>query len=170
MPFDSSARPQLARRIAIWILIALMPLQAMAASVLAARGPAHVHRAPSGATLAAASNALVLVDFRREAGPSMARERHLATPFGHFHGAGVVQRHHHARSDAGVVRLGDDAAPAGSDGDEFTPSPSLAAFVALIDSARHRLPKATATTAASHAAAPFRSHLPRLPERPPRHG
>ena len=169
MPFLPSTPRRLAGRIAIWILIALTPLQAMAASVLATRGPAHVHRASAGAS-AAVSNALVLIDFRREAGPSMARERHVATAFGHFHGAAVVQRHHHARGDPGVLRIGDDAAPAGGEGDEFTPSPSLAAFVALIGSALDPMPPAMAAVAASHATAAFRSHLPRLPERPPRHG
>src|SRR4051812_4355786 len=57
----SSAVMPVTRRLVIWLLAAVTPLQGMAAAVIVTIGPAHFHAAPI--------HALILEDFRR--GPSL---------------------------------------------------------------------------------------------------
>ena len=111
----------------VWVLACLLPLQGTAAGVITVIGPAHTHK-----TVPAAH--LVLTDFRRLPLRAIAPPTHVATAFGHFHGADTPLRHHHPRSDASVVRIGDAGLQPGADADELSISPTLAAFVALLPS------------------------------------
>ncbi|MCE9660881.1 MAG: hypothetical protein K8R60_20325 [Burkholderiales bacterium] len=149
------------RRFLVWLLACLVPLQALAAGVLAATGPAHTH-------LPAASARLVLDDLRRAPVRRLAVETHVASAFGHLHG-GDAARHHHAASDASVVIDAAGLVQAG-DGDDMSTSPSLGVFVGLISAPPGWLAQATTEPPAAHARWTPQTHHPALPERPPRAG
>ena len=154
--FRSSTRVAL-RRCVIWWLAAFVPLQGMAATALTTLGPAHVHAAVTGAPLE-------LGDFRRAAARPAARPTHLDTVFGHFHGVGTPLRHPHARGDASVVLVPQQA----GDADEPSISPTLAVFVALLPSAAlWSAPRSRGEAASRPLWAP-RTHDPEPFERPPR--
>jgi hypothetical protein len=102
LPFSE----RLGRRLLVWALVALLPVQTIAAGALATIGPLHTHRA--------ISTVAVLEDVRRVAAPARRLPQHVATLLGHFH-AGVGERHHHASGDASVVA--DDGGAAALDGD-----------------------------------------------------
>lgn len=102
------------RRIVVWLLALVLPLQGLAATLVQVRGPAHVHARSEART--------VLVDFRRP--PSLA----------HVHAHGVAH-HHHGADDASVTfvdgdRFGDaqphDAGTAGDAAGAFLPLPAEA--------------------------------------------
>jgi len=151
--------PRGAGRLLVWILAVLLPLQAAAASALAARGPLHIHRAPV---------IVVLEDVRRMSTPGTIAVRHVATVLGHFH-AGLPERHRHALDDASVVAI-DDGGTATLDGGATL---AVAAFVggAAPPAARFDWsPTAPTDVRATHDAWTPRTHDPAPPERPPRHG
>ncbi len=142
------------------LLACLVPLQGLAAGVIAAVGPAHTHQPMV--------TSLVLEDFRRAPASVSTLPTHIATALGHFHGADAPLRHHHARGEGSVV-LADSAALQGAgDGGDVSISPSLAVFVALLPSAMASLPAAPDAAAAAHAPWAAQTHCPALPERPPR--
>jgi len=150
------------RSAVVWLLACLVPLQALAAGVIAVAGPAHSHRP-------AASVGLVLDDFRRAPAGLTRGETHAAGPLGHFHGVDSAERHHHAAGDPTVVI---DPADQLRHGDSDDPgfSPSLALFVGLVSAP----PSWPAAAAPARPIAPARwsprTHHPALPERPPRAG
>lgn len=128
-------------RFTVWLLAALLPLQAVAATVLAARGPSHVHV------------------------PAKAETADILRAFGHFHRAGAAERHHHAAGDTSVVHSGDGAA---IEQDSKAAGTTLAAFVALLSAPLGcTLPPAT-TVHAEHRPWAWLTHLPERLERPPR--
>jgi len=69
----------------VWVLAFLVPLQALAGGVVAARGVAHTHKQ-------AACAPPVLDDLRRSPVRWHAVETHVASAFGHFHASGAVER------------------------------------------------------------------------------
>ena len=146
------------RRFVVWLLIGLLPLQAMAASVTGTLGPAHFHVGKASMP--------VLEDFRRAA--PMVREapaHHVATAFGHFHGAAqAAQRHRHSAGTEGVVVVSGDPADADESGAGF----GSASVVALIPSPPAWAPPARRHAAASGASWAPQTHHPDFPERPPR--
>ncbi len=150
------------RRFLVWLLACLVPLQALAAGFLAANGPAHTH-------LPAASARHVLDDLRRAPVRRLTVETHAASAFGHFHGGGDAERHHHAAGDPSVVLDGADLLQAG-DTDDMSASPSLGVFAGLIPASPGRLDPTTPEPPAAHARWTPQTHDPALPERPPRAG
>ncbi len=148
------------RRLVACVLACLVPLQGLAAAMVAAVGPAHTHKP--------IATKLVLEDFRRAPASVSTLPTHVATALGHFHGSDTPLRHHHARGDAGVVLADGAALQSAGDGDDVSISPSLAVFVALLPSAMAALPAAPDSAAAAHAPWAPQTHCPALPERPPR--
>ena len=148
------------RRLVVCLLACLMPLQGLAAGMIAAVGPAHTHK-PMAATL-------VLEDFRRAPASVSTLPTHVATALGHFHDADTPRRHHHAHGDASIVFADGMALQAAGDNDDAGISPALAVFVALLPSAMTLLPAARDGAAAAHAPWAPQTHCPALPERPPR--
>jgi hypothetical protein len=149
-----------ARRLVACLLACLVPLQGLAAGMIAAIGPAHSHKI--------VATAIVLEDFRRAPSQLAAPPTHVATAFGHFHAGETSQRHHHARGDASVVLADGEALPSSGDGDDLSISPTLAMFVALLPSGLAWLPATLDAVAASRAPWVPETHHPALPERPPR--
>ena len=153
-----SRRPAHAFAVACAMALLLL-LQGAAVGMLRAAGPAHRH--------ATADATLVLDDVRR--GPAIP----IATlqPHGHDH-AGVA-RHHHARSDASVVRVDGEwrVAEGGGDGDGAgSVGTASMAFLALPSSGL-AVTRAVARTALRPAAGwSLQTHVPDHPERPPRAG
>jgi hypothetical protein len=155
-----SAFSPFARRLVACLLACLVPLQGLAATMIAAIGPAHSHKVMA--------TAIVLEDFRRAPSQLVAPPTHVAIAFGHFHAAGSSQRHHHARGDASIVLADGEALQSNGDGDDLSISPTLAMFVALLSSALPWQPTALDAVAASRAPWVPETHHPALPERPPR--
>ena len=155
---------RVAARLLIWLLAALTPLQGMAAAVVVTLGPAHFHAKPTAT--------FVLDDFRRvpSTRATPAAPTHVAGMAGHFHASDAPQRHRHARSDDSVVVSGADLASAASAPDESSPSPALAAFVALIPAALGWLSLDPVHGVASRTPWAPLTHEPDLPDRPPRRG
>lgn len=151
------------RRFVAWLLIGLVPLQGMAAGVLAAVGPAHVHQDVPAATL-------VLVDFRRAATPARARDVHVAAAFGHFHCGGAALRHDHPRSDASVVFVGDGAAAQDVGNEGPSAGASFALFTAMLPASIAWHAPTRQSAPASCAAWPPLTDDPEPLERPPRAG
>lgn len=161
-PLKKPAPRNALRHILVWLLAGLLPLQGMAAGVITVIGPAHIHKSMIDASL-------VLSDFRRAGTPPIApHATHVTTAFGHFHGADTPLRHHHPRSDASVVHIGDAGLQQGAEADESSISPTLAAFVALLPSAARWLAPVLPHALASPAAWPSLTHDPEPLERPPR--
>jgi hypothetical protein len=147
-----------ATHLVAWLLMALLPLEGMAAGALGARGPLHSHRVDS--------RNIVLEDFRRA---SLAPcPVHVATAFGHFHSAAAPLRHFHRLDDGSVVSLDDGGL--GQAGDAGSAAADHAA------SALDGLPAAAATwqipaadrVRACHVAWPSLTFEPEPFERPPR--
>ncbi|MEP7058883.1 MAG: hypothetical protein ABI809_14040 [Caldimonas sp.] len=148
------------QRFVAWLLACLIPLQGIAAGVIGAAGPLHVHRAT-------AASELVLTDFRRASAQSTAPSIvHVASAFGHFHAGGKPLRHPHSRADRSVVAAPGEAQAGAAD--ESTLSPTLLVLVAPIP----HVPVWAATTQreAFVARPSWRSltHDPEPFERPPR--
>jgi hypothetical protein len=150
------------RRLIVWLLACLVPLQAMVVGVIAAAGPAHTH-------VPAAAARLVLDDFRRAPVRHVATEAHVATAFGHFHSAASAERHHHSPDDGTVVVDNADLLQA-ADADDMSASPSLGLFVGLISAPPGWLGAETSAVPAAHARWTPQTHHPAFPERPPRAG
>ena len=149
------------------LLAALVPLQGLAAGMIAAVGPAHTLKSVATAQTPLAT-ALLLGDFRRAPVHIEAPSTHVATAFGHFHATQGPLRHHHACGDVSVVLADGNALQSNGDGEDLSISPTLALFVALIPSAMAPLPAAPDATTASHAPWAPQTHHPALPEHPPR--
>ncbi len=145
------------RAFVVWALVALLPLQAIAASMLAALGPLHTHRAKT--------TIIVLEDVRRASTHTAALPMHVATAFGHFH-SGAPQRHHHASGDASV-QVVDDGSQSAIDGEEMSAA-NLAATVALLPDLAVWLGRASGEVHAARAAWAPQTHEPEPLERPPR--
>jgi hypothetical protein len=109
------------RHLVVWLMVALVPMHAIAAGVLAALGPLHTHTAPRAV--------VVLEDFRRVSSAATLVPRHIATALWHVH-AGGAERHRHASGDTSMHVVGDDAA-AGLDADAAGSGAALAAIVAV---------------------------------------
>jgi len=143
------------RQVLAWLLIGLMPLQGLAAGVLGAMGTLHVHRATAEPVV------LALTDFRRETPLAAEVEQHVFSVLGHVHRHGVAERHHHADRDASVVPQGDGAG-------DWTPSPALAAWVALPVQSMSWVGLDGAPLHGRHTAWTPGVHHPSVLERPPR--
>lgn len=149
------------RRLALWLLAAVMVAQAVGASVLATLGPAHAHKA------GADSVGLEYFDLRRAPSPIASRPTHVLTAFGHFHGDGPRQRHYHRADDDTVVLLDAASSQQGDEAREATCAAALAAL-ALLPSPLAGF--ATADRAAPRACAawPLLTHDPEPLDKPPR--
>lgn len=161
-PLKKAATRTTLRHLLVWLLAGLVPLQGMAAGVISVIGPMHIHKSTIDASP-------VLSDFRRTGTPPLApHATHVATAFGHFHGAATPLRHHHPGGDASVVRLGDDGLQQVAEGDGLSISPTLAAFFALLPCALACFDPAPRSAPESPAAWPSLTHDPEPLERPPR--
>ena len=147
------------RRAVVGLLACLVPLHALASGVIAVAGPSHTHRA-------AVSTRLVLDDFRRSQ-PRPVAEAHVDIALLHPHAHAQAERHRHAAGDASVVvDPGDRLLAADADDPAF--SPSLAVFVGLIAATPGWSDRTTAARAAAPPRWRLQTHLPAVPERPPR--
>lgn len=144
----------------MWLLAGLLPLQALAALAIAARGPAHTH-------LPAASTRLVLDDFRRTPVRGFSFETHETASSGHAHNHEAAARHHHVQTDPTVVVDAVDRLQA-DDADDASPSPGPGLLVGPIPSPLGWLADPIAARADAPARWQPRTHQPALPERPPR--
>ena len=153
-------RSSLLRRVLVWLLAGLLPLQALAAGVIAASGMAHTH-------LPAASTRLVLDDFRRAPVRRVAVEAHPTARLGHVHDSGAPERHHHAPGDPTLVADSAERMQA-DEADDMSLSPSLGVFVGLVSVPLRWLDAAAAIQAAALPRWRPQTHHPALPERPPR--
>jgi hypothetical protein len=145
-------------RAVVWAMVGLVPLQAIAACMLAALGPAHAHRT--------ARTIVVLDDMRRASVHPVARLAHVATALGHFH-AGTPERHQHALGDPSVVVL-DDASQVAIDAAETSAGAASAAGIGLLPAALAWLAPACGAVQAACAAWSLQTHDPQPLERPPR--
>jgi hypothetical protein len=157
-PLLSFARHRRLRPVAVWLMAMLVPMHAVAASVLAALGPLHTH-APARAVA-------ILEDFRRLSSPATLAPRHVATALGHFHVASA-ERHRHATSDASVQLVGDGASTA-LDADTSSSGIALAAFVAMPEANAEWHCEIRRDVRPSHAAWVPQVHVSEPFERPPR--
>jgi hypothetical protein len=149
----------LLHRVAASVLALFMALHGLAAGFAAARGPAHVHRAPRDA-------AWGLEDLRRSVPTASRHPVHVATPFGHVHAGPAVAHHHHAHDDASVVPVADAAATLAADD---VAGAALNAWVAILAApGAWWVPPAQIRDAPMHAAWTPSSHAGAPPERPPR--
>ena len=154
------AAPTLCRAIA-WLLLALLPLQAAAVSVMGTKGPAHAHRTTAGARL-------VLDDLRRAApAPDRATAIEVAAPR-HVHADGPVARHRHAAGDASVSYAIDDAGNILALSDDASSHAGWALWVALLPDGLSWHAPAPPHLAAPGTVADWRDHCPDPDERPPR--
>lgn len=150
------------RRVLIWLLALLLPMQAMAAGVFTVMGPAHFHK-PSDAPL-------VLTDFRRWHVTPL-RQPPVFTFSGHSHGAAAQQRHHHASRDASVVRSGQDGPMNRPEVDEGTSAAaSLASVLAMILAWLAWEPSRSVGPLASHAGWALLTGFDAPLDRPPMRG
>jgi hypothetical protein len=140
-------------------LMALLPLQGMAACALATRGPLHTH---GGGPL------LVLEDFRRAPAPPASHPVHVATAFGHFHGPGTPLRHYHRFDDTSVVAADDGGLGQAGDADPSMPDHGCAALDGLLPTSPGWLAPTLAWTRAFHTAWAWLTFEPEPIERPPR--
>lgn len=145
-------------QLVVWAMVALVPMQAVAAGMLTALGPAHTHRAMRAI--------VVLDDVRRVSVHPVALPEHVATAFGHFH-AGTPQRHQHAVGDPSVVVL-DDASQAAVNAADMSAGAALAAGVGLLPAGLAWLGPASGAVHAACAAWSPQTHDPQPLERPPR--
>ena len=130
--------------------------------MITAVGPAHSHTASHAA-------ALVLDDFRRVETPPAARNHHVDTLIGHFHGAEAPERHYHPRTDSGVVYLDAEGhRQAAADTDDLSLSPTLAAFVALLPTAMVGITTSPSDVFRAGDPWPVVTHATEPLERPPR--
>ena len=172
-PFDSRRR---AWRIGLLLAALVVALQGLAAALLAASGPLHVHQ-PLASVVSAAALARVhvseavdrpaLVDFRR-ALPSVAG---TAAPHRHDGDDGEdASRHHHADADTTRLALDDPAARGAAEAPADDARAAQPAFLPLPSGA----PRVAVAVAGAHAARPaaedWRTLAPAPPERPPRLG
>jgi hypothetical protein len=144
------------RVVVLWLMATLLPLQSSAAAMLAALGPAHMHRqAPAP---------LVLEDFRRWKALPVARRPAFATT-AHVHAGLSVRRHHHVADDASVVPV-PAAEPAG---DEAAGAGSVAALALIPASAVWRA-DAVRSRAVGHAGWRLQTGFAVRRDRPPKQG
>lgn len=163
-PFAPLTRHRL-RRLVLWLLACVLPLQGMTAAAFTMLGPAHTH--------VAAPAPIRLVDFRRQVHGSAQdghAHTHVATALGHVHASPEAQRHWHAQGDPSQLVEPDDAAALqrlNSD-DGRSLSASLATVLAWVP-ADVAWPTGTvsAQRASSALWAPSHGAVERL-ERPPR--
>ncbi|WP_156374508.1 hypothetical protein [Pseudorhodoferax sp. Leaf274] len=175
--------PACLRRFVVGLLLVALPLHGLGGALLRMLGPEHRHEAaaeaPSwpglvGGTLQSAVQSLV----QSVVGPQTARlvenlrlqARLRPAASGHAHGSGAhhhhhdtLARHHHAPHDASVVATdghggGTDAATAGG-----TLMPLALPAALAIPTAPARLLRWP-----DRGETPWHSHVPALPERPPR--
>lgn len=146
-------------RLLLWLLVLALPIQALAASVWAVKGPTHMHRQ--------AGHVLKLQDTRRDLGHSLGARPEARSWFGHQHASASPERHRHALGDASVVLSGDDALVlGGASADDSAASAS--AFLAVLSSPSTWQPEPATERYDAASPAPFSTRwLPRL-ERPPR--
>lgn len=173
--------PAALRRAVVALLLVTVPLYGLGSALVRMLGPDHRHEAM--ADTAPGDGWAELVGRRLQAlvGPQTARlienlrlqARLRPAASGHAHGVsahhhhGLFERHHHAPHDASVVTTGargdsHGSANAASAGGMAMPL-ALAAALRIplaADQAMHWPPP--------HAAAHWHSHVPALPERPPR--
>ena len=148
------------RRVIVWLLVGLLPLQALAAVAIVVAGPSHVHRAP-------AATQLVLDDFRRTAVQPVRVEGHAAGASGHFHGRAAAERHPHPSGDMTVLADRSEARQAADIGDSGS-GPSLGVFLGIVSASPAWIGGRAAERPATTARWTPQTHDPDLPERPPR--
>jgi hypothetical protein len=152
-----------ARRWLAWSLALALPLQGMAAGMLAVAGPEHVH--------VQTEPALALTDFRRITPLEVSRDQHVLAGLGHFHRHATPLRHRHAAADLSVLLTGNEADPDGPAADDASNTgTSICAFLALGPPAHGGLPPRAAQAPATGALWPATSVDSGRLERPPKAG
>ena len=141
------------RRIVLWVLVLMLPLQGMAATLRTALGPLHVHRYAE----------VQHVDFSHGTPVRPTDDNQVLVSAAHGHDDAAPARHHHSHDDASVERLGNDTA---DDGDAA--APAVAPFAALMPSACSWQTSDAAHVYAMCNAWPLLTHVPMAIERPPR--
>jgi hypothetical protein len=112
------------RRWVLWLLVAVVPVQANAVGIFTVLGPAHSHQP--------AQVKRELVDFRRWS-PKPRPDNHVMASVGHFHSSSTPERHYHDPSDATVVFSGDDVASTLFDADGgLNAGASLASVIGVL--------------------------------------
>jgi hypothetical protein len=151
------------RRLGLWLLACLIPLQGMAAAVVTTIGTQHSHKV-------VVEEKLELSDFRRGVSnlAPRAAQAHAALGLGHFHAADKPLRHFHPRSDTSVVRVDGGGFEGAADGDDLSISPAIGAFVAILPCAAAWPAPSSRSALASHDPWRPRTHEPTPFERPPR--
>lgn len=173
--------PAALRQAVVVLLLVTVPLYGMGSALVRMLGPDHRHETMAdtdpGAgwaelvgrqlqTLVGPQTARLIENLRLQAKLRPAASGHAHGVGAHHHHHGLFERHHHAPQDASVVTVGarDDghgSAPAASAG-------GMAMPLALAAELRIPLPAAHAVHWPPHAAVLWHSHVPALPERPPR--
>ncbi|MGC3987679.1 MAG: hypothetical protein QM777_24790 [Pseudorhodoferax sp.] len=170
--------PAYLRRYVVGLLLVALPLYGLGGALLRMLGPDHRHEAVAeaptwsdlvGGPLQSLTLALVGPETARLIDHLRLQARLRPPASGHAHGGGAhhhhhgeFARHHHAPHDATVVATdghgGADAATAGS------------TLLPLALPAALAIPRAPASPLRwpDHGASPWHSHVPALPERPPR--
>jgi hypothetical protein len=157
---ETFRRNRVASQLIGWLLMALLPLQGMAACALGVRGPLHTHRA--------ASQVLVLEDFRRAPTPAATRPVHIATAFGHFHAGATALRHFHRFADGSVVAVDDGGLAQAGDAGSSAADQTAGAPAGLLPATVAWTAPAVMQARAFHTAWPWLTFEPEPFERPPR--
>lgn len=118
-------RPRRLRLLAAWLLAVLVPLQGLAVTLIQVRGPGHTH--------VVVPARIVLVDFRRDIGPSPRTQDPLEgiADAWHGHSHGTAQFHHHAFDDRSVVYADGERFGGAIDHDDGTGLDAAPAFLPL---------------------------------------
>jgi hypothetical protein len=157
---DTFRRNPMAKHLVAWLLIALLPLQGMAACALATRGPLHTHRVEL--------QLLVLEDVRRAPVAASASPVHIATAFGHFHAAGTPLRHYHRFDDTTVMAADDGGLGQAGNAGNSALDHGAGAIDGLLPTSPGWVSQAAAQTRAFHVAWAWLTFEPEPFERPPR--
>jgi hypothetical protein len=143
-----------------WLLMALLPLEGMAAGALGVRGPLHTHRVDA--------RTIVLEDLRRM---SVApRPLHVAVALGHFHADAAPLRHFHHPGDGSVVSLDEGGLGQAGDAGSAAADHAASALAGLLPAAATWDVAEVGRVRAFHVAWPCLSFEPEPFERPPRPG
>ncbi len=174
MPFASIRSARRSSSLLLMCVLALalaVSLQGMAAGMLAAKGPAHMHR--QAEALLWAQGFTLLSDFRRDDGEGKRPKQSTAIAESAYRDDAISvapQRHHHPRNDASVLRSEPQRLIDAAGGDEgASPAASGAFFLAVLPTALTWPPSAAAQSLPSRPTWPSSTRYPGRLERPPRH-
>ncbi|WP_326544188.1 hypothetical protein [Pseudorhodoferax sp.] len=172
--------PAALRRAVVALLLVALPLYGLGGALVQLLGPDHRHEAVAGTVHGGGWSELVGRQLQALVGPQTARlvenlrlqARLRPASAGHAHGAGahhhhgLFERHHHGPHDASVVAVG--ARGDGQGGVDAATAGSMAMPLALAPGLRIPMAAARPVPWPPRTAVHWHSHVPALPERPPR--